>query len=86
MDQASQDLQKRPQGDDEATLRADREYRASEEWRAICEAQYVLSKPVAWRRQYLEDVGRIRGAAGRAYIERVIRQEWEKRKAPAKGG
>ena len=85
MDQTSQNLQERPQGDNEATVRADREYRSSEEWRAICEARYVLAKPFSQRRVYLDGVGKERGAAAREYLERVIREEWKK-KAPAKGG
>lgn len=80
------DVREQAQSSDSADTRAmGREYRASEEFRAICEAQYVLSKPIAWRRQYLEDVGRIRGAAGRAYIEKVIREEWKKKATPKSG-
>lgn len=85
MDQASQGLQEPPQDNDPAATRASRDYRASEEWRAICEARYVLSKPLAERRQYLVGVGEKRGAAARKCLEGVILQEWKK-KAPAKGG
>ena len=63
-----------------------REDRATEAFRAECEAQYVLAKPFAERRIYLEAVGRIRGAAARAYLEQVMLEEWRKRKAAQKGG
>lgn len=81
MDQTSQDLQERAQDHDPSGVRASREYRASEEWRAICEARWVISKPLAERRQYLVGVGEKRGAAARKYLEGVILQEWKK-KAP----
>lgn len=61
------------------------EDRASEAFRAACEARYVLAKPFAERRVYLEDVGRIRGAAARAYLERVIHEEWKKKATPKSG-
>lgn len=82
MDQAQSNVQEQPQGLDSTTPESDRDYRASEQFRAICEARYVLAKPLAERRQYLDDVGKVRGAAARKYLERVIRSEWEKRKAP----
>ena len=85
MDQACQGLQEPPQDNDPATTGPSRDYRASEEWRAICEARYVLAKPLAERRKYLVGVGEKRGAAARQYLERVILEEWKK-KAPAKGG
>lgn len=85
MDKTSQDLQERPQSDDQAGIRSDRSYRASEEWRAICEARWVIAKPLAERRQYLVGVGEKRGAAARKYLEGVILQEWKK-KAPGEGG
>lgn len=86
MDQKGQDVQEPAQGLDPAEAESARDYRSSEQFRAACEARYVLAKPFAERRVYLEDVGRIRGAAARAYLERVIHEEWEKRKAPTKGG
>lgn len=85
MDQTSQDLQERPQGDDSASVRADRSYRASEEWRAICEARYVLAKPFSERRKYLDGVGEKRGAAARKYLEGVIHAEWKKKATPKSG-
>ncbi len=85
MDQASQGLQEPPQDHDPAATGTTRDYRASEEWRAICEARWVISKPLTERRQYLVGVGEKRGAAARKYLEGVILQEWKK-KAPAKGG
>ena len=85
MDQKGQGLQEPPQDHDPAATGTTRDYRASEEWRAICEARYVLAKPRADRRKYLVGVGEKRGAAARQYLERVILEEWKK-KAPAKGG
>lgn len=81
MDQTSQDLQERAQDHDPSGVRTSRDYRASEEWRAICEARWVIAKPLAERRQYLVGVGEKRGAAARKYLEGVILQEWKK-KAP----
>ncbi len=75
-----------PSGNATVSEQSDRDYRKSEEFRAACEARYVLAKPLAERRKYLEDVGTVRGTAAKQYLERVIRAEWEKRKAPAKGG
>lgn len=87
MAQTNTNVQEQAQSNDEATAReSDRDYRKSEEYRAACEARYVLAKPIAERRKYLDDVGKIRGAAGRAYLERVILEEWHKRKAASKGG
>lgn len=77
-------MQEQSQSPDEATLRGGSDS-SSEEFRASCEARYVLAKPLAQRRQYLEDVGRIRGPAGRATLEDAIRKEWAK-KSPRKGG
>ena len=61
------------------------EDRSSEAFRAACEARYVLSKPFAERRIYLEGVGRVRGAAARIYLERVIHEEWKKKATPKSG-
>ena len=85
MDQESQGLQEPSQDHDPTTTGTTRDYRASEEWRAICEARYVLAKPLADRRKYLVGVGDKRGPAARKYLEGVILQEWKK-KAPTKGG
>ena len=85
MDQACQGLQEPTQDHDPAATGSSRDYRASEEWRAICEARWVISRPLAERRKYLVGVGEKRGAAARQYLERVILEEWQK-KAPAKGG
>lgn len=86
MGAANKNVQKPAQSSDSPDSREmGGEDRSSEAFRAACEARYVLSKPLAWRRQYLEDVGKIRGAAARTYLENVIREEWKK-KAPAKGG
>lgn len=86
MDQKGQDVQEPAQGLDPAEAESARDYRSSEQFRAECEARYVLAKPLAKRREYLDGVGKERGADGRKYLERVIRVEWEKRKAPTKGG
>jgi hypothetical protein len=85
MDQTGKDVQEPTQGLDPSEAGADRDYRASEQFRAECEARYVLSKPLAKRREYLRGVEEHRGVAGREYLERVILAEWKK-KAPAKGG
>ena len=86
MDSQDKNLQEQPQSSDPTTARdADRDYRYSEQFRAACEARWVLSKPISERRQYLAGVGEKRGAAARQYLERVILEEWKK-KAPAKGG
>ena len=75
-----------PHRDDQADARqSDRDYRASEEWRAICEARWVIAKPLADRRQYLVGVGEKRGAAARKYLEGVILQEWKKKATPKSG-
>lgn len=66
--------------------RADRDYRASEEFRAECEARFVLGLPFRKRREYLDGVEQKRGKRGREYLERVVLKEFEKRKTPAKGG
>lgn len=86
MDQAQPNVQEQAQGLDPSETESDRDYRASEQFRAECEARYVLAKPLAERREYLRGVEKHRGIAGREYLERVIRIEWEKKKAPAKGG
>lgn len=62
-----------------------REDRASEAFRAACEARYVLAKPLAERRKYLDGVGEKRGAAARAYLEDIIYQEWKKKATPKSG-
>lgn len=62
-----------------------REDRASEAFRAACEARYVLAKPLAERRKYLDGVGEKRGAAARAYLEEIIYQEWKKKATPKSG-
>ena len=61
------------------------EDRSSEAFRAACEARYVLSKPFAERRIYLEGVGRARGTDARIYLERVIHEEWKKKATPKSG-
>jgi hypothetical protein len=87
MDSQNKEVQEQSPSDHPADGRQlDRSYRATEEFRAICEARFVLAHPVSWRREYLADVGKIRGDAARQYLEGVIRTEWGKRKAPAKGG
>jgi hypothetical protein len=85
MDTKVANVQEQAQGLDPSEAGADRDYRASEQFRAECEARYVLSKPLAERREYLRGVEEHRGIAGRKYLERVILSEWQK-KAPAKGG
>ena len=85
MDQTNQGLFQQAQDNDSASVRADRSYRASEEWRAICEARYVLAKPFSERRQYLDGVGEKRGAAARKYLEGVIHAEWKKKATPKSG-
>ncbi len=85
MDQAQPNVQEQTQGLDPSKARTDRDYRASEQFRAECEARYVLSKPLAERREYLRGVEEHRGIAGRKYLERVILSEWQK-KAPTAGG
>jgi len=87
MDSQNKTLQKQSQSGVPSDARVgDRDYRYSEEFRAECEARYVLAKPLAKRREYLLGVEKERGADGRSYLERVIRSEWEKRKPPSKGG
>lgn len=81
MDQAHPNVQEQAQGLDPTTSESDRDYRASEQFRAECEARYVLAKPLTNRREYLLGVGKVRGAAARKYLERVILSEWKK-KAP----
>lgn len=85
MGKKAQSLPQQAPNNDPSGVRADGDYRASEEFRAACEARYVLAKPFHERRKYLDGVGEKRGAAARAYLERVIHEEWKK-KAPAKGG
>jgi len=85
MDQTGKDVQEQAQGLDPSKAGSARDYRASEQFRAECEARYVLSKPLAERREYLRGVEEHRGVAGRKYLERVIVEQWQK-KAPAKGG
>jgi hypothetical protein len=85
VDKKVTNVQEQAQGLDPSEAGADRDYRASEQFRAECEARYVLAKPLAERREYLRDVEKHRGIAGRKYLERVIMSEWQK-KAPAKGG
>jgi len=84
MDQTRKDVQEQAQGSDASATGQSRDYRASEAFRAECEARYVLAKPLAERREYLRGVEKHRGAAGREYLERVILAEWKK-KAPKKG-
>ncbi len=49
------------------------------DWRAECEARYVLNMPgKKKRREYLERIGKKRGATARAELERVIKLVWEK--------
>lgn len=85
MDQTQPNVQEQAQSVDPSEAESNRDYRASEQFRAECEARYVLSKPLAQRREYLRGVEEHRGVAGREYLERVILSEWKK-KAPAKGG
>ena len=85
MDQKGQGLQEPPQDNDPAATGTTRDYCASEEWRAICEARWVISKPLAERRKYLVGVGEKRGAAARKYLEGVILQEWKKKATPKSG-
>lgn len=86
MGKTNKNVPEQAQSSDSTDLRGmGRENRSSEAFRAACEAQYVLSKPLAWRRKYLEDVGRIRGAAAKAYIEDIIYQEWKKKATPKSG-
>ena len=85
MDQAQPNVQEQAQGLDPSEAESTRSYRASEQFRAECEARYVLAKPLAKRREYLDGVGKERGADARKYLERVILSEWKK-KAPGKGG
>jgi hypothetical protein len=85
MDKEVTNVQEQAQGLDPSEAGTDRDYRASEQFRAECEARYVLSQPLAKRREYLRGVEEHRGVAGREYLERVILSEWKK-KAPAKGG
>lgn len=86
MGAANKNVQEHAQGSNPPDLRAvGGEDRSSEAFRAACEARYVLAKPFAERRVYLEDVGRIRGAAARAYLERVIHEEWKKKATPKSG-
>ncbi len=85
MDKAQPNVQEQTQGLDPSEARTGRDYRASEQFRAECEARYVLAKPLAERREYLRGVEEHRGITGRKYLERVILSEWQK-KAPAKGG
>lgn len=85
MDKKVTNVQEQAQGLDPSEAGTDRDYRASEQFRAECEARYVLAKPLAERREYLRGVEEHRGIAGRKYLERVILSEWQK-KAPAKGG
>lgn len=76
-----------PHRDDQADARqSDRDHRASEEFRAECEARFVLGLPFRKRREYLDGVEQKRGKRGREYLERVVLKEFKKRKAPAKGG
>ncbi len=85
MDQAQPNVQEQAQSLDPSEAESARSYRASEQFRAECEARHVLSKPLAERREYLRGVEEHRGIAGRKYLERVILSEWQK-KAPTAGG
>jgi hypothetical protein len=44
----------------------------SREYRVYCEAQYVLSKPRASRKEYLEQVEKARGMSGREELQQEI--------------
>lgn len=86
MGAANEDVPEHAQSNDSSDPRSmGGEDRASEAFRAACEARYVLSKPFAERRVYLEGVGRARGADARAYLERVIHEEWKKKATPKSG-
>lgn len=85
MDSQDSHLQEQTQGDDAAGIRQrERDYRASEEFRAACEARFVLAKPLHQRREYLSGVEQHRGKPAREYLENVIRAEWEKKKPPTR--
>lgn len=86
MGAANEDVHEPAQNSDSPDPRAvGREDRSSEAFRAACEARYVLAKPFAERRIYLEGVGRVRGTAARIYLERVIHEEWKKKATPKSG-
>ena len=44
----------------------------SREYRVYCEAQYVLSRPRASRKEYLERVEKARGMSGREELQQEI--------------
>lgn len=43
-----------------------------------CEARWVLSNPLKWRRDYLKRIGMRRGDVARKKLENAIAAEWEK--------
>ena len=86
MGAANEDVHEPAQNSDPPDPRAvGGEDRSSEAFRAACEARYVLAKPFAERRLYLEGVGRARGTDARIYLERVIHEEWKKKATPKSG-
>ena len=50
-------------------------------WRLECEAREVLAKPLEKRREYLDDIEKIRGAAAADELRNAMTIVWEKRRA-----
>ena len=53
----------------------------TEQHRRVCEADYMLSQPLAFRQEQLDRVEKRRGLVGRKDLEAEMLKQWKVRKA-----